>query len=120
MPGAPEFIYFPDVGHSVSDALQKTLDWFHPFQNPTIFRLIHWAYTGSTPVTRTTTGTRTTTTSLWAKRTAPQRERTRMIRMTRTTRATLTRTATTGSPRCSYLSLYEGASPAFYTLFFLS
>ena len=34
--------------HTVSDALQKTLDWFHPFQNPTIFRLVHWAYTGST------------------------------------------------------------------------
>lgn len=32
----------------VADSLQKTLDWFHPFQNATIFRVIHWAYTGST------------------------------------------------------------------------
>lgn len=33
--------------HKVSDKLQKALSWFHPFQNPTIFRIMHWAYTGS-------------------------------------------------------------------------
>lgn len=32
----------------VSDGLQAAVDWFAPLLNPTVFRLLHWAYTGST------------------------------------------------------------------------
>lgn len=46
----PTLLYAtPLHGLQLVDAtLQSLVDWFAPFLNPTVFRLVHWAYTGST------------------------------------------------------------------------